>query len=158
MAEGPTDALCQSNLVNCCRTVGTSCTTNRSNSVSALQSTENYERGECITPTVQPRCGDRRKCSQQARPSMTFVDSTIGKIFYRSLRQFKSEVPLFWRCQLRIAGRKRLCQNELDASNLFDTLPAWEGQMGVGTGEAWSAAATPTFVASEQCSRGSLSM
>jgi len=36
----------------------------------------NYARGRCIASNIEPRRDDRRKCGQQVRPSMSFVDNT----------------------------------------------------------------------------------
>jgi len=83
-ADGPRDELAQSKsrqlLHNCKNKLYNESTTSQSNGVRALRSTDVLKTvwgRMCITLTVQPRCGDFRKCGQQARQSTIFVNNTI---------------------------------------------------------------------------------
>ena len=90
------------NPVNCCTTVRTSCTINPLQ-IDVVESEHcgrrTCARDECITSTVQPRRGDRRKFRQQARPSKSFVDNAINLPWRNFLSpefeaKFHSKVPL----------------------------------------------------------------
>ena len=81
---------------------------------------------------------DRRKCDQQAQPSIRFVDNTIvpWRNFLRSElgQSSRGKYDSFWRypnvlkTECRIGGRKPPCQNRVNPSSRFDTLPACDEQ------------------------------
>ena len=88
--------VCRHLFVNCCTTVGTSCTTNSQQIV--VIEVEGYRWPTC---SEQPRRVDRRKCRQQARPSTSFVDNTSDlrrRNFPSSeFGKFQREYPLWQR-------------------------------------------------------------
>jgi len=100
-AEGPRDAMCQSEICQLLHnSVGTSRTTNP-------QEIQVMELEGCCRSTCNKLCAsshgelDRRRCNQQARASTSFVDHTID-LPWRNIQSpefegmFQVEVPLFF--------------------------------------------------------------
>jgi len=127
------------NLVNCCTTVGTRCTTNPEQiGAMVLEG--------CSRPKCNKLCASshdalyRRRCNPHAWPSTSLVD-TINLLWRSFLSpefgtNVQMEAPLFWRylnfliglTQIRIGHRKQPCQNQLCLSSRFDRIPACNEQ------------------------------
>ena len=119
--------VCRHLFVNCCTTVGTSCTTNSQQIV--VIEIEGYRWPTC---SEQPRRVDRRKCRQQARPSTSFVDNTSDlrrRNFPSSeFGKFQREYPLWqreyprqwesWRCS-KVRAHVTDYKYEISASELM---------------------------------------
>ena len=72
-ADGPRDALCQSKSCQCDTPVGTGCTTNPQQI--GVTELERYGRRTCSKPRAScHHAVHRRKCGQQARQSISFVN------------------------------------------------------------------------------------
>ena len=71
------------------------------------------------------RRGDRRRCSQQARPSTSFVDNTIDlswRNFLSAEFETKFQIEMLLCSKIGLGGRKHPYQ--LDLPSRFDAVPA----------------------------------
>ena len=83
----------------------------------------------------QGRRGERRKCRQQARPSMSFDDNMIDLLGENLLSgtKFKS-VPLSGDTEISLehgvgqVNGSILAKNQLDSRSRFDTMPTCDGR------------------------------
>jgi len=85
-ADGPRDALCQSKSCQCDTPVGTGCTTNPQQI--GVAELERYGRRTCSKPRAS--CHDavhRRKCGQQARQSISFVNCPHDRMPWGNINQ-----------------------------------------------------------------------
>jgi len=127
------------NLVNCCTTVGTSCTTNWSNGVRASRqwASRNYAPGE----RTHWQCINCRKCSQQS----STTDEFCGQHDWLAVAKFLSKSRVWDNVQHRSThifggiqfslkhsvGRveeRRHAKNQLDPSRGFDRTPTCDRQ------------------------------